>query len=36
MTMLLATGGTAKAVCELVERLGRCNSAGKFLMELSF
>ena len=33
---VLATGGTAKAVCELVERLGgeivQCN----FLMELSF
>lgn len=33
---VLATGGTAKAVCELVEKLGgeivQCN----FLMELSF
>lgn len=33
---VLATGGTAKAVCELVERLGgeivQCN----FIMELSF
>ena len=33
---VLATGGTAKAVCELVEQLGgeivQCN----FLMEISF
>jgi len=33
---VLATGGTAKAVCELVEKLGgeivQCN----FLMELTF
>src|SRR3954454_1856991 len=33
---LLATGGTAKAVCELVERLGGTVVACVFLAELSF
>ena len=32
---VLATGGTAKAVCELVEQLGG-ESKMNFLMELSF
>ena len=33
---VLATGGTAKAVCELVERLGGVIVQCNFLMELSF
>jgi adenine phosphoribosyltransferase len=33
---VLATGGTAKAVCELVERLGGEIVQVNFLMELSF
>lgn len=33
---VLATGGTAKAVCELVERLGGTIVQCNFLMELSF
>ena len=33
---VLATGGTAKAVCELVERLGGVIIQCNFLMELSF
>lgn len=33
---VLATGGTAKAVCELVERLGGTIVQCSFLMELSF
>ena len=33
---LLATGGTAKAVCELVERLGGAVVACVFLAELAF
>jgi adenine phosphoribosyltransferase len=33
---LLATGGTAKAVCELVERLGGEVVACVFLAELAF
>ena len=33
---VLATGGTAKAVCELVERLGAEIVQVNFLMELSF
>lgn len=33
---VLATGGTAKAVCELVERLGGVIVQVNFLMELSF
>ena len=33
---LLATGGTARALCELVERLGGKVAACAFLIELSF
>lgn len=33
---LLATGGTAKAVCELVEKLGGTVAGLAFLMELDF
>lgn len=33
---VLATGGTAKAVCELVERLGGVIVQCNFLMEISF
>lgn len=33
---LLATGGTAKAVCELIEKLGGEVSGLAFLMELDF
>ena len=33
---VLATGGTAKAVCELVERLGGEIVQVNFLMELNF
>ena len=33
---VLATGGTAKAVCELVERLGGIIVQCNFLMELTF
>lgn len=33
---VLATGGTAKAVCELVERLGGVVVQCNFIMELSF
>jgi adenine phosphoribosyltransferase len=33
---LLATGGTALALCELVERLGGEVAACAFLIELSF
>ncbi|WP_297332223.1 adenine phosphoribosyltransferase [Flavobacterium sp.] len=33
---VLATGGTAKAVCELIERLGGTIVQCNFLMELSF
>jgi adenine phosphoribosyltransferase len=33
---VLATGGTAKAVCELVEKLGGVIVQCNFLMELSF
>jgi adenine phosphoribosyltransferase len=33
---LLATGGTARALCELVERLGAEVAACAFLIELSF
>ena len=33
---VLATGGTAKAVCELVEQLGGEIVQMNFLMELSF
>lgn len=33
---VLATGGTAKAVCELVERLGGVIVQCNFIMELSF
>ena len=33
---VLATGGTAKAVCELVERLGGEIVQFNFLMELTF
>ena len=33
---LLATGGTAKASCELVEKLGACVVACAFVIELDF
>jgi adenine phosphoribosyltransferase len=33
---LLATGGTAKAVCELIEKLGGTVVGLTFLMELDF
>jgi adenine phosphoribosyltransferase len=33
---LLATGGTAKALCQLVEQLGGTVAGGQFLIELTF
>ena len=33
---LLATGGTARALCELVEQLGGVVAACAFLLELAF